>query len=333
MNDSRPYISVVVPVYGCAGSLPELYERLKQTLETVQSNFEIIMVNDASPDNAWKSIVELGEIDTRVKGISLSRNFGQHNAITAGLDCADGDWVVVMDCDLQDTPEEIMKMHEKILEGYDVVFCTRGKRKDNMGKKLGSRLFYWVFNLLSDYKSDSASANYGIYSRKVIRSFREFHEQNRTFPFFIRWMGFKTTSIEVDHSKRKEGKSSYTISRLISLGMNSIVSQSNKPLRIFTKFGFILAGISFFYGFWLIVNYLIYGVPVPGWTSVMVSLYLIGGLLFANLGILGVYIGKVFDETKKRPLYLIDEKVNLEHDTRKSINKETKYTDVDSERR
>lgn len=312
MPEKQCYISVVVPVYGCRRSLSELCERLKKAIEPVSIDFEIILVNDHSPDNAWETIAELGATDSRIKGIALSRNFGQHNAITAGLDYCSGEWVVVMDCDLQDIPEEIPHLLEKANEGYDAVFSVRSQRQDDTFKKLGSRLFYWVFNLFSDFRSDASSANYGIYSRKVIDSFCLFREQNRTFPFFIRWMGFKAARLEVRHGKRKEGKSSYTFGRLVSLGVNSIVSQSNKPLRFFTKFGFLMAGLSLIYGFWLILNYLIYGVPVAGWTSVMVSIYFIGGLLFANMGILGLYIGKIFDETKKRPLYLIDEKINLD---------------------
>ncbi len=311
MSENKTHISVVVPVYGCARSLVELYEKLKETLGRVTNDFEIIMVNDSSPDDAWDVIREISKEDTRLKGINLSRNFGQHNAITAGLDFCKGDWIVVMDCDLQDTPGEILKLYAKAQEGFDIVFASRLIRNDSFIKKISSKLFYVVFNMLSNNKSDHTSANFGIFSKVVIENFKRFKEQNRTFPFFIDWMGFNSTTVEIEHSKRKDGESSYTVAKLINLGIDSIIAQSNKPLKISIKFGFLLALFSLLYGCWLIFKYFAYGVPIAGWTSVMVSIYFVGGLLFANLGILGLYLGRVFDEIKSRPLYIVKEYLNL----------------------
>ncbi|RXJ95861.1 glycosyltransferase [Arcobacter sp. AHV-9/2010] len=301
------YISIVTPVYGCCKSLNNLYERLNRTLSTITENFEIIMVNDASPDNAWEAIKELAKKDDRVKGINLSRNFGQHKAITAGLDYANGDWVVVMDCDLQDQPEEIIKLYNKAQEGYDIVFGRRAQRQDGFFKKLSSRLFYKVYDYFTESKVDNTIANFSIISKKVLHNLKKLKEQNRMYPLFINWIGFNKAEIDIEHASREEGKSSYTLKKLIDLAIDSIVSQSNKPLKLSIKFGFIVSFLSLIYAFWLTIRYFLFSIPVEGWTSVMVSIYFIGGLLFANMGILGLYIGKIFDETKNRPIYVVQE--------------------------
>ncbi len=304
---NNPDISVVTPVYGCCKSLKILYERLNKTLSTITNNFEIIMVNDSSPDNAWEAIKELAKKDDRVKGINLSRNFGQHYAITAGLDYAQGDWVVVMDCDLQDRPEEITKLYNKAREGYDVVFGRRIERQDGFFKKLGSKLFYNVYDYFTESDTDNTIANFSILNQKVVIEFQKIKEQNRSYYLFINWLGFKRTNVDIEHAKRGEGRSSYTLKKFVNLAIDSIVAQSNKPLRLSIKFGFIMSLFSLFYSVWLMVRYFVFSIPVEGWTSMMVSFYFIGGLLFANMGFLGLYIGKIFDETKNRPLYVVSE--------------------------
>ena len=302
-----PTISVVSPVYGCCDSLHQLYERLKGTLSTITEDFEIILVNDSSPDGAWEVIRELVTKDDRVKGINLARNFGQHKAIAAGLDHAQGDWVVVMDCDLQDRPEEITKLYNKAQEGYDAVFGQRLGRQDKRRKRWTSRLFIAVYDYLSDSKTDPTIGNFSIISRKVVEGLKEMTEQHHAYTFLVIWLGFKRTYIEVDHAKREIGTSSYNFKRLIQLAIDNIVSQSNKPLRMSIKFGFTIAFLSALYALYIVIKYFVNDQIVPGWTSVMVSIYFIGGLLFANLGFIGLYIGKIFDETKNRPLYVIDE--------------------------
>ncbi len=307
MASKRPHISVVTPVYGCARALPELYERLVKTLSTITENFDIIMVNDHSPDEAWNVILQLAAKDPRVKGIKLSRNFGQHRAITAGLDYAEGEWVVVMDCDLQDQPEEILKLYNKAQEGYDAVFGRRVERKDGFFKKFTSKLYNRFFQFISGMETDTATANFSIISHKVVKYLRQIREQNRSYPSFTNWLGFRRINIDIEHAPRPHGESSYSFRKLVSLAIDSIVAHSNKPLRLSIEFGFIMTFLSLLYALWLVIRYLIYDVPVQGWTSVMVSIYLIGGLLFANMGVLGLYIGKVFNETKKRPLYVVSE--------------------------
>ena len=306
-NKPDPLISVVIPVYGCETCLIELCNRIKNTVTAIPAQYEIILVNDASPDNAWERIKQLSEQDKQIKGIDFARNFGQHHAITAGLDYANGDWVVVMDCDLQDRPEEIAKLYAKALDGYEVVFGKRMERQDNWWKKKSSQAFYRVYDYFTNSNSDYMAANFSINAKKVVMGFRQMREQNRFFPLFIQWMGYKTIHIPIEHDARKEGKSSYNLKKLINLATDAIISQSNKPLRLSIQFGFILAVASFLYGLYLFIRYFFLDVPVPGWTSVMVSLFFIGGLIFFNFGILGLYIGKIFNEVKGRPLYLIRE--------------------------
>ena len=301
------HLSVVTPVYGCCDSLNSLYERLRDTLSTITEDYEIIMVNDASPDNAWEVIKELAQKDDRVKGVNLSRNFGQHKAISAGLEYAQGEWTVVMDCDLQDQPEDIIKLYNKAMEGYDIVFGRRFERKDSIYKKLSSKMFYIVNDYLTENKLDSTVANYSIISRRALNSVLRLKEQNRVYSLFANWVGFEKVEIDIEHAKRPEGKSSYNLYKLMHLAIDSIVSQSNKPLRLAIKFGFILSLLSFLYGAWLIMRYYLFSIAAEGWTSVMVSIYFIGGLMFANMGMLGLYIGKIFDETKDRPIYLVQE--------------------------
>ncbi|WP_254901142.1 glycosyltransferase family 2 protein [Tuberibacillus sp. Marseille-P3662] len=310
----KPDISVVAPVYGCASCLKELYQRLRNTLEPITPHFEVILVNDQSPDEAWPVMQQLCDQDIRIKAIALSRNFGQHHAITAGLDYTKGDWVVVMDCDLQDQPEEIPKLYEQAQTGYDIVFARRTERKDRFFKRLSSKMFYALYSYLTDEPFDHTIANFSICSRQVINEVITLREQSRSYPLSLKWLGFRWTAVNVEHAERHSGQSSYSLKKLLRFALDSITSQSNKPLRLSIKFGFMVALISFLYGCFLIYKYLFLYQPVAGWTSVMVSIYFIGGLLFANLGIIGLYIGKVFDETKARPLYVIRSKIGFDEE-------------------
>ncbi len=306
------HISVIIPVYGCCNNLKLLCERLVKTLNHLSQEYEIIMINDASPDNSWGMIHSIAQHNPRIKGLNLSRNFGQHHAITAGLDFANGDWVVVMDCDLQDPPEEIIKLYNKAQEGYDIVFGRRVLRKDSFLKKLGSKVYFKILNYFTESNVDNRIANFSIISSGVLNQLRKLKEQNRSYPLFINWLGFEKTVIDIEHDARESGNSSYTLKKLITLAIDNIISQSNKPLRLSIKFGFLLAFASLSYSIFLVTRYFVQGTPVEGWTSVIVSIYFIGGLLFANMGVLGLYIGKVFDQAKNRPLYIIGQTINIE---------------------
>lgn len=305
MIANSPHLSVVIPVYKAEQCLDELYLRLKAALESVSSDFEIVMVEDCGGDNSWQVIERLAATDPRVRGVQFSRNFGQHYGITAGLNVCQGDWVVVMDCDLQDRPEEIPRLYAKAQEGYDVVLARRGVRRDSVLKRMTSWLFYKTFSYLADIEYDGESGNFRIMSRKVVTNFRRMGEQLRFFGGLVQWMGFPTASIEVEHAERFEGKSTYTFAKLWKLAAETIIAHSDKPLRLAVRFGFLMAFFSFCYGIYILGRSLFYGSAITGWASLVVSLYFIGGIIIAILGILGIYLGKTFDESKKRPLYII----------------------------
>lgn len=300
-----PYVSVIVPVYKAERCLDELCRRLKVTLESISANFEIVLVEDCGGDGSWQMIERLAAADPRVRGIQFSRNFGQHYGITAGLDHSRGEWVVVMDCDLQDRPEEIPRLYAKAQEGYEVVLARRGVRKDTLLKRVTSRMFYKLFSYLVDMDYDGECGNFRIMSRKVVENFRRMREQLRFFGGLVQWLGFPTASIDVEHAERHEGKSTYTYAKLWKLAAETIIAYSDKPLRLAVRFGFVMAFFAFCYGVYIFVFALLYDSPVEGWSSLFVSLYFIGGIIIAILGIMGIYLGKTFDESKKRPLYVI----------------------------
>jgi polyisoprenyl-phosphate glycosyltransferase len=298
-------ISVVIPVYKAEGCLYELYKRLTKALSTITENFEIILIEDCGGDKSWDVIERLASEDTRVRGVQFSRNFGQHYGITAGLDICCGDWVVVMDCDLQDRPEEIPRLYSKAQDGYEIVLARRGARHDPPIKRISSWFFYKLFNYLTDIKYDGETGNFRIISRKVVESIRRMGEQLRFFGGLVHWVGFPTSSIEVEHAERYEGKSTYSLSKLWQLASDAIIAHSDKPLRFATRFGFLMALFSFCYGSFIFGNAIIYGSSIAGWSSLFVSLYFIGGIIISLLGIIGVYVGKNFEESKKRPLYIV----------------------------
>lgn len=303
-------ISVVIPVYGCRAAIPELHRRLCENLDKIVKSYEIILVDDCCPQNSWEEIKKVCKIDNRVVGIHMSKNFGQIRAITAGLDNSRGDWVVVMDCDLQDRPESIPELYRKALEGYDVVFARREGRKDSALTKFLSRCFYKVYDYFTEGTFDSSICNFSISKRKVIDSYCRMREQNRAYTMFIRWLGFKQTSIEMPADERFEGKSSYDLHKKLKLAFEVITSQSNKPLMFSVKAGFTIAMIALIYILYLIVKYFVVGDNLIGWTSMIASVYLMGGILLCAVGVVGIYVGNIFNETKKRPLYIVDECIN-----------------------
>ena len=310
-NPKMPLISIVVPVYKAENCLEELYRRLVAALETLTRDFEIMLVEDCGGDRSWELIEQLSRADARVKGLQFSRNFGQHYGITAGLDHCSGDWVVVMDCDLQDRPEEIPRLYAKAQEGYDIVLARRGKRQDPLLKRCTSWLFYRLFSYLADIEYDAQTGNFRIMSRKVVDNFRRMREQLRFFGGLVQWMGFPSASIDVEHAGRSEGRSTYTFAKLWKLAAESIIAYSDKPLRLAIRFGFLMAFFAFCYGVYILTRVLFYGSLMEGWSSLIVSLYFIGGIIIAILGILGIYLGKTFDESKKRPLYIIRDRKNV----------------------
>ncbi|MCM2265585.1 MAG: glycosyltransferase family 2 protein [Desulfuromonadales bacterium] len=299
------HLSVVIPVYKAEGCLHELYRRLRISLETITSDFEVILVEDCGGDRSWEIICELAAMDGRVRGLQFSRNFGQHYGITAGLDHATGDWVVVMDCDLQDRPEEIPRLYAKAMEGYDVVLARRGSREGTFVRRIGSWFFYGMLNYFSEITYDSEVGNFRIISRAVVRNLGLMREHLRFFGGLVDWMGFPTASVDVRHDVRFDGNSSYTVRKLLKLASDAITSHSDKPLRLSIRFGFLMATLSFCYGFYICLTALFRGTAVLGWASIMVSMYFLGGIIIFILGIIGLYLGKTFEQVKGRPLYVV----------------------------
>jgi len=307
----KEVISVVIPVFKGEDFLVELVERVRLAIQSIPLDFEIILVNDASPDNAWDEIKKICEEDKNIKGIDLSRNFGQHYAISAGLERVTGNWTVVMDCDLQDVPEEIPKLYHKGTEGFDIVYAKRKIRYDSLTKRIYSKLFYIVLGYLTDTKQDSDIANFGLYNSSCITAFLQMRDYSRNFNTMIRWVGFKSTSITVIHSQRKTGKSSYSFNKSLKLALDTIISFSDKPLRITIKFGFIISFSSLVIGVYYLIKYILGGITVLGFTSVIVSIWFLAGLIISIIGMVGLYIGKIYEKVKDRPLYIIKDQINL----------------------
>ena len=282
-------ISVVVPVYGCRAALHELHRRLVESVSTITDDFEIILVNDACPQNSWEVIEEICKEDSRVKGIELSRNFGQIMAITAGLDASKGDWVVVMDCDLQDRPEEIPNLYHKAQEGYDVVFARRAHRKDSFLKVLVSKIFYKIYSFASDGHYDPAICNFSISKRVVIDNYCKMREMHRAF----------------------EGKSSYNMKKRFKMAGEILTSQSDKLLKFTMGFGFLMSIISAMIIIGLIIYYFT-GHVAAGWTSIVATNCLIGGIIIMVVGLVGIYVGNIFMQSKQRPLYVVRQMLNEE---------------------
>lgn len=298
-------ISVVIPMYGCPEAIPELYRRLTGTLtKLVDNNYEIIMVNDNCPKNSWSGIQELCQNDSHIVGIELSRNFGQIKAILAGLDYSTGDWTVVMDCDLQDSPEEIANLYHKAITGYDVVFARRRCRQDSKFKVWLSNLFYKAYSWATDVQYDPALCNFSICSRKVVDAYCSMRESHRAYVMYIQWMGFHQTAIDVEHHERYAGNSGYNLKKRLNMAMEILTSQSDKLLKKVFGIGISVSIIAFLVIIFIAIHHFLTQAPA-GWASLMASIFLMGGLIMASIGIVGIYVGNIFMEVKHRPLYII----------------------------
>lgn len=304
-------LSIVSPVYHGEKMLNELVQRIHAAIKELTDDYEIILVNDCSPDLSWQKITEICSHDKKVKGINLSRNFGQPYAITAGLSYAAGEYVAVIDCDLQNKPEDLPAMYRKAKEGYDIVSARRVVREDTFLKRLSSATFHKVYDFLSGFKTDKAVAEFGIYSRKVVKVYCSIPEFSRSFVELVHTLGFKKTTVDVLHDHRLEGESSYNLYRLLKLSYDSIISNSNRPLHLAVSLGLIMSVLSFLMAIYNIFAKF-YGLnEVVGYTSTIFSIWFVGGLLLFMMGILGLYIGKIFDQVKGRPVFIVSETLNF----------------------
>ncbi|MFC2188226.1 glycosyltransferase family 2 protein [Fulvivirgaceae bacterium LMO-SS25] len=303
-------ISIISPVYGAQGMINELVNRISKAVENICEDYEIILVEDHSPDNSWLEMEVVSKQNIRVKSIKLSKNFGQHYAITAGLDIAKGDWIVVMDCDLQDKPEEIPNLLAKALNGFDIVLARRVERQDNFFIRLTSLIFYKILSYLTGTTQDHTIANFGIYSKKVIDTIRAMREPIRYFPTMVKWVGFEKAFQDVSHGEREQGSSGYNFNKRLKLAVDIMLAFSNKPLLLTVKLGLFISISSFLVSIMVFVFALLGKYTVSGYASMMMSIWFLSGLIIFILGINGLYLSKVFDGVKNRPIYLIDKRVN-----------------------
>jgi len=304
--------SIVSPVYKGEEMVSELVDRIRHSVSKISERYEIILVNDASPDHSWSRIQEECKKDNRIKGINLSRNFGQYYAISAGLSFARGKWTVVLDCDLQDRPEEIPNLYKKALEGYDIVYARRQFRKDSFFKRLSSAIFHRFYDFMSGIKTDAEIANFVLMSHDVVVEFNKLKEVSRSFTPLLNYLGFKSAVVNVEHSCREEGESSYTLRKLLKASSDTIISNSNTPLKLAVSIGFIMTVVSFCFALYNVLAKLLGIIQVKGYTTTIFSIWFIGGLILCFMGVIGIYIGKVFDQVKGRPYFIVREKINID---------------------
>jgi glycosyltransferase involved in cell wall biosynthesis len=299
-------LSVVIPVYRCAECLQALYERLIAALEPTVDWFEIVFVDDRSPDNSWEILSALANRDLRLRAVRLSRNFGQHAAITAGLAESRGRWTVVMDCDLQDPPEEIPRLLEKAAEGYEIVLSRRVRRRQSRLRRLASRAYFRVRNFFMRMDMGTEYSTLSLLSRKVVDAFLDVRDRDRQYMLIVYWLGFDRAEIEIEHAERLAGTSAYTMRQLIQVAIEGFFFETTILLRWIVYLGFVLALVGALLAAWFIVAYFVFD-PYPGWTSVAVLLLIVGGFIITSLGVTGLYIGKIFGQVKDRPLYVVDD--------------------------
>lgn len=300
-------LSVVVAVYRSEECLAELNRQLLEVLQRIVSSFEIIYVEDHGGDGSWGVIEELSRADRRVKGVKFCRNFGQHYALSAGLDLAEGQHVVLMDADLQDRPAEIERLYEKSREGHDVVLARRVDRTSTALDRMLGALYYRLFDFLTGTRTDPTVGTFRILSRKVVLALRMMNERHRFLGGMIQWMGFRTAHIDVPQSERFAGRSSYTLRRRFALAADGVLSFSNKPLVLMVKFGILLCATTFLLSLWIVYLRLSGGIAEIGFASIMVALFFLAGVVMLSLGVVGAYVGRIYDQVKERPYYLIEQ--------------------------
>lgn len=298
--------SVVIPVFNEEQTIMELYKRLTETMEKISSRYEIVFTDDGSKDKTFNILESLHKKDNRIKVIKFTRNFGHHLALTAGIDHARGNALILMDGDLQDPPEEILKLNEKFKKGYDIAYAVRKVRRDTFIKKLSSKIFYRIFSSMSDTEIPYETGIFRIISRRVADYMKNFREKNRFITAMMSWGGFSHVNVETNREERYAGETKYSLYKSINLAVDAITSFSNFPLRIAVYMGFLMVIIGLLIGARLLVRKLYFGTPISDYTSVIVFLSFFGGIQLIVLGIVGEYIGKIYAEVKGRPLYIID---------------------------
>jgi dolichol-phosphate mannosyltransferase len=288
-------------------SIEELTEKLVEISKKLNLSFEILLVDDGSKDRSWKKIQSLSDKHKMVKGVRLSRNFGQHYAISAGLEFCTGEHVIVMDCDLQDLPEEVPRLMEEANKGFDVVLARRRQRNDSSMRKILSRMFYQFLSYISGINHDSGVANFGVYSKRVVQAVNAMGDDSRYFPAMVKWVGFESSTIDVTQGKRNSGKSNYDFKRLTKLALDIILSFSDKPLVFAAKAGATISAISFSFAIYIFFRAINGQISALGYPSLMVSIWFLAGLILLTISIVGLYVGKTFENSKQRPRFIVME--------------------------
>ncbi len=303
--------SIIIPIFNEEKILPALHERLEKVAEHLDAPLEVILVDDGSKDRSFALMKELHAQDARIKAIRLSRNFGHQIAISAGLDAAGGEAVILMDGDLQDPPELLPEMIARWKEGHEVVYTVKKSRKENSVKRLAFKSFYRLLHTLSTVEIPMDAGNFSLLDRRVVEVLRRMPERNRYISGLRAWSGFRQTAVYYDRDPRFAGKPQMSLRRLIELALDGIFSFSNVPLRLAIYLGLGTALLSFVIGLWAISERLFTDRAILGWTSTIISILFVGGMILCTLGVIGEYISRIYEEVKNRPLYVIQERVGV----------------------
>jgi glycosyltransferase involved in cell wall biosynthesis len=306
MQNNTELLSIIIPFYNEQEVITECQNRLSAAVKNIDMNVEMIYINDGSQDNTLNILTELLTTDPRIKIIDLSRNFGKEIAMTAGIDAAKGDAVIVIDADLQDPPELISDMITKWREGFDVVYAKRVERKgESFTKKLTASLFYKLINKISDTEIPENVGDFRLMSRQAVNALNEVRERKRFMKGLFAWIGFPQTAIEYSRDPRFAGETNWNYGKLIKFAVEGISSFTQEPLRLATYAGFITALGAFLFGFYFVIKTLIFGEAVQGFTTLITVILFFSGVQLLSIGILGEYVGHMFIESKQRPLYFV----------------------------
>lgn len=314
-------ITVVIPVFNEENTLLPLHEALTPVLDGLGCQVQVLFVDDGSTDSSFSLLASLQARDERVSILRLSRNFGKEAAMTAGLDHAAGDAVVVMDADLQDPIDLIPQLLSKLSEGFDVVYARRRSRQgDSLQRRLAAWIFYRLLRRASDIEIPADVGDFRVMSRRVVEALKALPERQRYMKGIFAWVGFRQTFVDFDRPPRAEGETSWPTLRLISHAVDGITSFSRTPLRLATYFGFLVALAAFCYGTWIVLKTLLFGDPVAGFPTLITVILFLGGVQLISIGILGEYVGRNYLESKQRPQYLIDDAIGFDAEKKTSDN-------------
>lgn len=319
LNFDAVEISVIIPFYNESSSIEYLFARLIPVLQQLNNNYEIICINDGSVDDTFEKLIEFNQQDPTIKIVNLSRNFGKEVALTAGIDYASGAAVIPLDADLQDPPELIIQLIAKWREGYDVVYAVRRSRQgETWLKQVSAKAFYRTISIMSHVPIPANTGDFRLLDRRVVEAIKKLPERTRFMKGLFTWVGYKQTAVFFDRKPRHSGKTNWNYGQLWNFALDGIISFSYLPLKVWSYVGISISLISLMYALMLVVRTLIFGVDVPGYASLMVAILFLGGIQLITLGVLGEYLGRVYEEVKGRPLYLVREEYGFSDNNQKS---------------